>query len=62
MKLWRFEIGKWYLEYSSHPDYAGYICALNFHRKWIWGFTEDWYDGPHKSIAFGWFNFYWNWG
>lgn len=56
----KLELYKWGIE-LQYGD--GRLVALNVHPGFFQlGWWQMWYDGPHKAIHLGWFNFYWNWG
>ncbi len=51
-------VGKWYICFQL----GWRILIFNWHYpRWEFGYTYEWYDGPHRAFTIGPFNLYWNW-
>ncbi len=61
----RMEIGKWFVQLNLEPEYgrgSRQVCLnWNVERDYWFGYSSDWYDGPHKAFVLGPVNLYWNW-
>lgn len=70
----KLSLCKWCIDVTTDK---GYTLAFNWNWNrrmswveyknwwnlgWTFGYSELWYDGPHKSFNIGPFNVYWNWG
>lgn len=61
--------GKWWIsfDWDKHPEYdmyRKYISPFNWLSKdaRYWGYDDNWYDGPHPSFGFWFFNVNWSYG